>query len=128
VHSQDPAVLDHGSAFGAGSDPVNLGASPASAQLPAAVPITPAGQKALLVGSAFGDANNAEGMKSVVMPATPAHMSSLAATWKGWMMRGVDYDIHCKVKEDPLVAAIHANAEKWDPDTEFVFGFLQVAH
>jgi hypothetical protein len=41
-------------------------------------------------------------------------------------MRGVEYDIHQKVEEDPLIAAIHANAEKWDPDTEFIFGFLQV--
>ncbi len=54
--------------------------------------------------------------------------TSMAATWKERMMRGVEYDIHSKAEEDPLVAAIHANAEKWDPDTEFVFGFLQVAH
>ncbi len=39
---------------------------------------------------------------------------------------GVDYDVHKLVEEDPVVAAIHANAVAWDPDTEYVYGFLQV--
>lgn len=41
-------------------------------------------------------------------------------------MRGIDYDIHGQIEIDPVVAAIHANAKNWDPDTEYVFGFLQV--
>ena len=41
-------------------------------------------------------------------------------------MKGVEYDMHAVAEDDPLVAAIHANAEKWDEDTEFVFGYLQV--
>ncbi len=35
--------------------------------------------------------------------------------------------IHQAVEEDPVVAAIHANAVQWDPDTEYVYGFLQVS-
>jgi hypothetical protein len=42
------------------------------------------------------------------------------------MLKGVEYDMHEMAEEDPLVAAIHANAEKWDEDTEFIFGYLQV--
>ncbi len=30
------------------------------------------------------------------------------------------------VDEDPVVAAIHANAKEWDPIAEYVYGYLQV--
>jgi sodium-dependent phosphate transporter len=39
---------------------------------------------------------------------------------------GTEYDIHAVIEEDPLVAKIHANAEKFDPKTEVVFSYLQV--
>jgi hypothetical protein len=84
-------------------------------------------QEVQFAGSAFGAANTDPTADGLVKPSADAtNEPSLAQTWKERMMRGVDYDIHSKVEEDPLVAAIHANAEKWDPDTEFVFGFLQV--
>jgi hypothetical protein len=41
-------------------------------------------------------------------------------------MAGVEHDMHAEAEEDPLIAAIHANAEKWDDDTEYIFGYLQV--
>jgi hypothetical protein len=50
----------------------------------------------------------------------------VARTWKQYLLAGVEHDMHAEVEEDPLIAAIHANAEKWDEDTEYVFGFLQV--
>lgn len=40
--------------------------------------------------------------------------------------RGVTYDIHDQIEEDPVVAAIHAHAEKFAPSVEFAFGYLQV--
>ena len=39
---------------------------------------------------------------------------------------GTSVDIHQVVEEDPVVAAMHANAEQFDPATEQVFGYLQV--
>ena len=41
-------------------------------------------------------------------------------------MHGMEVDIHAVVDEDPLVAAIHANAEVFDPRAEAVFSYLQV--
>ena len=41
-------------------------------------------------------------------------------------LSGTEYDIHSVIEEDPLVAKIHANAEKFDPKTEVVFSYLQV--
>jgi hypothetical protein len=39
---------------------------------------------------------------------------------------GVNYDIHEVVHTDPLIAAIHANAEKFELRAERVFSYLQV--
>ena len=43
------------------------------------------------------------------------------------MTYGSKVDIHDVVKEDPVVAAIHAHAEKYDAKTEFAFSYLQVS-
>jgi hypothetical protein len=93
--------------------------------------ITPFKQSAVLTGSAFGAAEEhgkvqapptfgaAEGIqKPPPIPETK--------TWKQRLMAGVEHDMHAEVEEDPLIAAIHANAEKWDEDTEYIFGYLQV--
>jgi len=42
------------------------------------------------------------------------------------LMRGMEYDIHQVVETDPTIAALHERAEKFDPQVEFVFGYLQV--
>ena len=39
---------------------------------------------------------------------------------------GTKVDIHDVVEEDPVVAAIHAHAEVFDPKTEYAFSYLQV--
>jgi sodium-dependent phosphate transporter len=41
-------------------------------------------------------------------------------------MHGMEVDIHAVVDEDPIVTAIHANAEVFDPRAEAVFSYLQV--
>jgi len=55
----------------------------------------------------------------------PAKKAGLAK-FKDAALRGVNYDIDKAIEEDPVVAAIHANARQWDPDTEYIYGFLQV--
>ena len=40
--------------------------------------------------------------------------------------RGVTTDIHDQIEDDPIVAAMHAHAEKFAPSVEFAFGYLQV--
>jgi hypothetical protein len=40
---------------------------------------------------------------------------------------GTKVDIHDVVEEDPVVAAIHAHAEQFDPTTEYAFSYLQVS-
>lgn len=39
---------------------------------------------------------------------------------------GTKVDIHEVVEEDPIIAAIHANAEVFSPKVEFAFSYLQV--
>eukprot|EP00245_Coleochaete_scutata_P015149 TRINITY_DN663_c0_g1_i1.p1 TRINITY_DN663_c0_g1~~TRINITY_DN663_c0_g1_i1.p1 ORF type:complete len:648 (-),score=96.18 TRINITY_DN663_c0_g1_i1:684-2627(-) len=41
-------------------------------------------------------------------------------------LHGVDYDIHEIIEEDPVVAAIHKNAEVFDVRAEYAFSYLQV--
>jgi len=41
-------------------------------------------------------------------------------------MHGVNVDIFLIIDEDPVVSAIHANAETFDPKAEQVFAYLQV--
>ena len=41
-------------------------------------------------------------------------------------MHGMEVDIHAVVDKDPIVTAIHANAEVFDPRAEAVFSYLQV--
>lgn len=41
-------------------------------------------------------------------------------------MHGMEVDIHEYVADDPIVAAIHANAEVFDPKAEYAFSYLQV--
>lgn len=61
--------------------------------------------------------------------------TGLAESWqKRWWKkavevstRGVTCDIHDRIEEDPVVAAIHAHAEKFSPSVEFAFGYLQVS-
>jgi hypothetical protein len=38
---------------------------------------------------------------------------------------GLEQDMHKIVDEDPIVAAIHKNAEVFDPKTEYAFSYLQ---
>lgn len=40
---------------------------------------------------------------------------------------GTQVDIHEVVQEDPIIAAIHANAEVFSPKVEFAFSYLQVS-
>ena len=39
---------------------------------------------------------------------------------------GTSVDIHKVVQEDEMIAAMHEHAEKFDPATERIFGYLQV--
>lgn len=55
-----------------------------------------------------------------------AWVSRMFGKAKDAALYGVSYDIHKVVEEDATVAAIHAHAEKFDPATERVFGYLQV--
>ncbi|KAG2490083.1 hypothetical protein HYH03_011389 [Edaphochlamys debaryana] len=41
-------------------------------------------------------------------------------------MHGLEVDVHQVVEEDPIVAAIHQNAEVFDPKAEYAFSYLQV--
>ena len=65
-------------------------------------------------------------LKKPAAPAQEEEPSGFFRQFTKQLTKGVDYDIHAVVEEDPMIAAIHANAEKWDPDTEYVFSFLQV--
>ncbi len=59
-----------------------------------------------------------EPMESEVVPdEAPTRMQKLRDLSTRYLMRGIDYDVHAVVEEDPLIAAIHANATKWDDDT-----------
>ncbi|KAJ9508203.1 hypothetical protein QJQ45_021537 [Haematococcus lacustris] len=42
------------------------------------------------------------------------------------ILHGTSVDVHEVVEDDPLVAAIHANAEHFDPKVEYTFSYLQV--
>lgn len=42
------------------------------------------------------------------------------------LLKGLEQDIHKIIDEDPMIAAIHDNAELFDPNTENVFKYLQV--
>jgi solute carrier family 20 (sodium-dependent phosphate transporter) len=53
-------------------------------------------------------------------------MKSMYTKTKSIAMRGLDYDVHGASKSDEIVAAIHENAEKFDPETERIFSYLQV--
>lgn len=44
----------------------------------------------------------------------------------GAMARGVQVDVHACVQEDGVVAAVHDNADDFDPATEDSFKYLQV--
>lgn len=45
---------------------------------------------------------------------------------KNAAVHGTTVDIHDVVEEDELIAAMHERAEKFDPQAELVFGYLQV--
>ncbi len=42
------------------------------------------------------------------------------------LLYGTSVDIHHIVEEDEVIAAIHRNAEVFDPKAEFAFQYLQV--
>jgi sodium-dependent phosphate transporter len=42
------------------------------------------------------------------------------------LAHGTNVDIHEAVEEDEVVAAMHANAEVFDPKAEYAFQYLQV--
>lgn len=48
-------------------------------------------------------------------------------TSKKAIMHGTSVDVHEVVEEDELVAALHANAEVFEPRVEFTFSYLQVS-
>ncbi|GFH30010.1 phosphate transporter, partial [Haematococcus lacustris] len=59
----------------------------------------------------------------------PGFMGTLSNVWnktKKALLHGTSVDVHEVVEDDPLVAAIHANAEHFDPRVEFTFSYLQV--
>lgn len=59
---------------------------------------------------------------------------SKPTTWMGRMTKkaskaalyGTSVDIHQTVEDDPMIAALHERAEKFDERAEHVFGYLQV--
>ncbi|KAL6759001.1 phosphate transporter family-domain-containing protein [Haematococcus lacustris] len=58
----------------------------------------------------------------------PGFMGTLSNVWnktKKALLHGTSVDVHEVVEDDPLVAAIHANAEHFDPRVEFTFSYLQ---
>ncbi len=62
----------------------------------------------------------------IVPEEAPTKMSKFRDFSSRYLTRGMDYDVHAVVEEDPVIAAIHANAVKWDEDTEYIYGFMQV--
>ncbi len=52
----------------------------------------------------------------MLKPAASIQRGAMAA--RKAAMHGMDVDIHAAVEEDPIVAAIHANAELFDPHAE----------
>mmetsp|Transcript_37091 Transcript_37091/g.82502 ORF Transcript_37091/g.82502 Transcript_37091/m.82502 type:complete len:676 (-) Transcript_37091:1157-3184(-) len=42
------------------------------------------------------------------------------------LTRGLTYDIHEIIEEDPIIAAMHEGAERFEPRVEFAFSYLQV--
>lgn len=50
---------------------------------------------------------------------------TLQKTWRV-VNHGMAVDIHDVVETDPVVAALHERAEKFGPQVEYVFGYLQV--
>lgn len=42
------------------------------------------------------------------------------------LTKSINYDVHESVETDAAVSAIHAQAEKFDPRTEAVFGYIQI--
>jgi phosphate/sulfate permease len=69
---------------------------------------------------------HAEGVMVPKEAEAPTKMSRFKDFSSRYLMRGIDYDVHAVVEEDPVIAAIHANAVKWDDDTEYIYGFMQV--
>jgi sodium-dependent phosphate transporter len=75
--------------------------------------------------STVANVNTGLGATDVHKEAKPQWKTMLDAT-KHQLNKGINYDIHEMVETDPLVAKIHANAEKFDPKIEVIFGYLQV--
>lgn len=63
----------------------------------------------------------------LVEEAEPTHWF-YKALWKAKkaMLHGINQDIHATVDTDPKIAAMHAAAEVFDPETEQIFKYLQV--
>ncbi|KAJ9518990.1 hypothetical protein QJQ45_026329 [Haematococcus lacustris] len=80
-------------------------------------------------GAAKKAEQEAEVAMEVVDPNEPKWKTSLKrglrSTWKA-INHGTSVDIHEVVEEDELVAALHRNAEVFDPKVEYAFQYLQV--
>lgn len=81
--------------------------------------------------NAVGTTNAADVLERISqMPGSALELAWHKRAWKKVVdlsTTGVKYDIHEHgVKEDPMVAAIHANAENFPSEVEFAFGYLQV--
>lgn len=57
---------------------------------------------------------------------TPSRFMGYVQKINKALTRGMNMDIHDVVETDPVVQAIHDNVERFDPQAEFVFSWLQV--
>jgi sodium-dependent phosphate transporter len=80
-----------------------------------------AGHELEEAGYTAGDAE-----KPSSAPAADDRPASFMQKVGKWVTHGVNVDIHKVVEEDPVVAALHNRAEKFDPHVEYVFAYLQV--
>jgi sodium-dependent phosphate transporter len=67
-----------------------------------------------------------ERLPEVCIESNVSSIASPDSEPKNLLLKGIQTDIHQIIDEDPVVAAIHENAELFDPKTESVFQYLQV--
>merc|ERR1711998_736572 len=76
------------------------------------------------------ESNNTSTTSDTVKEAKPADIevapTSGFGKFKKAMMTSLDTDPHASIGEEQRVAAIHANAEKFDPQAEAVFRYIQI--
>jgi sodium-dependent phosphate transporter len=82
-------------------------------------------EAAKAAGHELEEAGSYDEKRPTSTPADDKPVSFMQRVGK-WVTHGVDVDIHKVVEEDPVVAALHNRAEKFDPHVEYVFAYLQV--